>query len=72
MLDRKNPKFATATLENATIYQIADVLARRINELPYSEVRALREKEHGDVVESINSLEDLSVCLENLLEYVSE
>ena len=72
LLDRKNPKFATATLENATIYQIADVFARRINELPYSEVRALREKEHGDVVENINSLEDLSVCLENLLEYVSE
>ena len=72
LLDRKNPKFATATLENATIYQIADVLARRINGLPLSEMRALREKEHGDVVENINSLEDLSVCLKYLLEYVSE
>ena len=72
LLDRKNQKFATATLENATIYQIADVLARRINGLPLSEMRALKEKEHGDVVESINSLEDLSVSLEYLLEYVSE
>ncbi|MCY3827079.1 MAG: hypothetical protein OXG10_06850 [Candidatus Dadabacteria bacterium] len=72
LLDRKNPKFATATLENATIYQIADILARRINDLPYSEVRSLREKEHEDVIENINSLEDLSIRLENLLEDVSE
>ncbi len=72
LLDRKNPKFATATLENATIYQIADVLARRINDLPYSEVRTLREKEREEAIENINSLENLSIRLENLLGDVSE
>ena len=72
VLDRRNSGSSKATLEDATIYQLADVLARRINDLPYSEVRTLREKEHEEVLENINTLEDLSGRLENLLEDVSE
>ena len=72
VLDRKDPRVSKTTLENATIYQLADILARRINNLPYSEVRTLREKEQEEVIENINTLEDLSGHLKDLLEYVSE
>lgn len=72
VLDRKNPEASKVTLENATIYQLADILARRINDLPYSEIRTLREKEQEKVIENINTLEDLSGHLEDLLEHVSE
>ena len=61
-----------ATLDNASLYQLAEALARRINDLPYSEVRALRDKEHEDIAEQINTLEALSACLQKLLEDVSE
>ena len=60
------------TLDNASVYQLAEALARRINDLPYSELRVLRDKEHDDVAEQINTLEVLSACLQNLLEDVSE
>ena len=60
------------TLETASIYQLAEVLARRINDLPYSEVRALKDKERNDVVEQIGTLEGLSARLQSLLEDVSE
>ena len=62
----------TETLETASIYKLADVLGRRINDLPYSEVRALKNKELSDSAEQIDVLEDLSVRLRSLLEDVSE
>ena len=60
------------TLEAASVFQLAAVLARRINELPYSEVRVLRNKERDNVAEQIGTLEDLSARLHGLLEDVSE
>ena len=60
------------TLETASVYQLAEVLSRRINDLPYSEVRALKDKEREDVAEQIGILEGLSTRLNSLLEYVSE
>ena len=60
------------TLETASVYQLAEVLARRINDLPYSELRALKDKEHDKVAEQIGTLEALSARLHNLLEDVSE
>ena len=60
------------TLDTATIYQLAEVLARRINDMPYSELRMLRNQEREEVGEQIRSLEDLSERLQNLLEDVSE
>lgn len=60
------------TLETASIYQLAETLSRRINDLPYSEVRALKNREHDDVAEQIGTLEGLSARLHSLLEDVSE
>ena len=60
------------TLENASVYQLAAVLARRINDLPYSEMRVLKNKERDSVAEQIGTLEDLSARLHGLLEDVSE
>lgn len=56
----------------ASIYQLANALARRINEMPYSEWQVLRAKEHEDTVEHISALENLSELLQKLLEDVSE
>lgn len=60
------------TLESATVYQLAEFLMRRVNELPYSEVRALSNREHSDADEHIRIFEDLSDRLKNLIEDVSE
>lgn len=60
------------TLDTATVYQLAEVLARRINDMPYSELRLLRNQEHEEVSDQIHSLENLSERLQNLLEDVAE
>ena len=65
-------KESEITLDTASVYQLAEVMARRINDLPYSEVRVLRNKERVEVTEQIRILEDLSERLNNLLEDVSE
>ena len=77
LLDQKaeigpSEKESEITLDTASVYQLAKVLARRINDLPYSEVRVLRNKERVEVIEQIRTLEDLSERLKNLLEDVSE
>ena len=77
LIDKKeeenlNKISSKTTLEYATIYQLAEVLARRVNELPYSEVRTLKNREHRDASEHIRILENLSDRLKNLLEDVSE
>ena len=56
----------------ASIYQLANALARRINDMPYSEWQVLRTKEHEDAVEQISDLENLSELLQKLLQDVSE
>ena len=60
------------TLETASMYQLAEILSRRINDLPYSEMRVLKDKERDDVAEQIGTLEGLSARLHSLLEDVSE
>ena len=77
ILDQKanqEPEHAerTLTLRDASLYQLAEVMARRINELPYFEVTGLRNREHDDVADRLATLESLSACLQNLLEDVSE
>ncbi len=59
-------------VEHATIYELADALSRRINDMPYSQVRELREKTDDDTADQITRLEDLSVRLRNLLNDVTE
>ncbi|MCY4132713.1 MAG: hypothetical protein OXF39_08765 [Nitrospira sp.] len=65
-------KSSEITLETASLYQLAEALARRINDLPYSEVRALRDRERDEVEGQIATLESLSARLHRLLEDVSE
>ena len=77
LLDQKaqnelGEKVGKITLEKASLYQLADVLARRISDLPYSELKALRNKEQDNVAEQIGTLEALSARLNSLLEDVSE
>ena len=60
------------TLESASLYRLAEVLAQRIDDLPYSEIQALRDKERGETVEQISALEYLSARLLELLKDVSE
>ena len=60
------------TLDTASVYRLATVLTRRINDLPYSEIRSLKNKEHEKVEEQIRALEDLSERLHSLLQDVSE
>ena len=60
------------TLNSASIKQLADVLSRRINEMPYSEVRTLRTRETDDALDYIRTLEDLHQRLQHLLEDVSD
>ena len=77
LLDQKAEKTpdlkeSKVTLDAASVYQLAKIMARRINDFPYSEVRVLRNKESVEVTEQIRILEDLSERLNNLLEDVSE
>ncbi len=60
------------TLEKASLYRLAEVLVRRINDIPHSEVRVLRDRENENAEEQVGILEHLSVCLQGLLEDVSE
>lgn len=62
----------STTLETASVSRLARVLARRINDMPYSEIRSLKDKEHEGVEEQIQVLEDLSGRLLRLLQDVSE
>ena len=60
------------TLEVASLYQLAQVLARRLNDLPYSEVRVLKNKESPDAADQLRALEDLSEQLQAFLQDVRE
>ena len=59
-------------LANASLNQLANSMARRINEMPYSDWQMLRAKEHEDAVEQVNNLEILSDILKKFLQNVSE
>lgn len=60
------------TLENATVYYLAEVLTQRINDFPLEELNILQNKEHDDSAERINVLEKLSERLRILLQNVAE
>ena len=60
------------TLTTATIYQLAEVLARRIDDLPYSEIRALKNRGDAGMQDEIDVLESLSANLNDLLIDVRE
>jgi len=59
-------------LKDASIAELAETLAKRINDIPYSEIRVLRNRSRAESREQIAALEDLSTRLGGLLEDVSE
>ena len=63
---------AKTTLNKATIFQLAAVLARRIEDLPYSEVRALKDQDNPATRDRVGSLESLLSNLGSLLADVTE
>ena len=65
-------KTGPLTLDAVSTYQLAEILERRISDLPYSEVRALKSRQHSDAAEKVGVLETLSTRLQDLLEDVSE
>ena len=60
------------TLTAASLHELVDALTRRIHDLPYSEVRALRKRENPDASDQLRALEDLSEQLGHLLQDVGE
>lgn len=67
---QQDPK--NVSLDQADIYLIAEVLARRIEDLPRSEWTALRDRQHAEADEHIRILEDLSEQVGGLLEDVGK
>lgn len=59
-------------LKEASVTELAETLAKRINDMPYSEIRILRSKHRVESREQVAALEDLSARLGGLLEDVSE
>ena len=59
-------------LEVASLHQLTIVLSRRINELPYTEIRALKNRETPDASDQLRALEDLSEQLRGFLQDVGE
>ena len=60
------------TLANATIHQLATVLAQRINDLTYGELLDFRDRERADIARQLTGVETLAGRLQDFLEDVSE
>ena len=60
------------SLATASLHQLVEALSRRINDLPYSEVRVLKNREIPEASEQLRTLEDLSEQLRNFLQDVGE
>ena len=59
-------------LKNASTYQLVKALLKKIDELPYSRIQEIRNARQVGEMEEINSMESLSVRLQELLRDVSE
>ena len=59
-------------LAAASLHQLVESLSRKINDLPYSEVRVLKNRETPDASDQLRALEDLSEALRNFLQDVGE
>ena len=60
------------TLDAASLHQLAQVLARRLDDLPYSDLRALKNRDTSDAADQLRALEDLSEQLQGFLQDVRE
>lgn len=61
---------ASATLETATLSQLAKSLTKRINDIPYAELRMLKAGEVVEAVDQVVTLENSATSLRGLLQYV--
>ena len=72
-LDQKEaPEDNKLTLSNASIQQLARALSRRINDLTFAELGGLRNGEDDAVTEQLETLDNLSSLIGELLENVRE
>ena len=69
---QKGETSGKVTLRSASIYQLTETLARRIADMPLSELRHLMDREHDDAKEQVRALEDLEEQLQYLLSNVSK
>ena len=60
------------TLDAASLHQLTQALARRLDDLPYSDVRALKNRDTSDAADQLRALEDLSEQLQDFLQDVRE
>ncbi len=67
---KRDKPLGSSTLEESTTYQIAEVLSRRINEMPFHEIRTLQNRDGGS--EQVLILEELMGRLKQLLDNVPE
>ena len=66
----ENPE--KVTIATASIHQLATTLAARIRDLPFSQMRQLRQKQTEDAISEVGALEELAAQLQLLLEDVGE
>lgn len=69
---RNKPSNKKTTLESATMFQLVEQLLRHIQDIPYSEVRALKKREHSDSGEQVRTIESLSEQLKRLLDDIAD
>ncbi len=67
-----NDRFDQETLKEISVYQLSEIMARRISEIPFGEIQALKSGEQEDAEERILTIEELFNSLENFLDLVSE
>ena len=60
------------TLRTASLHQLAQALISCLNNLPYTDVRALKNREAPDATDQLRALEDLSEQLQGFLQDVRE
>ena len=60
------------TLDAASLHQLTQVLVRRLDDLPYSDVRALKNRDTPNAADQLRALEDLSERLQGFLQDVRE
>ncbi len=69
---KRSKPLESSKLEELSIYQIAQSLSKRIDELPFEEICEMRDKKQKNSSEHIIILEELMDRLKKLLENVSE
>ena len=69
---RLNETFSQEALKGISVYQLSEILARRIADIPLGELQALKGRVHEDAEEQVLAIEELASSLESFLDLVSE